>query len=125
MVDRAIKLAGWATRWGFAALVSLGAVAAAWVAWQVAIPPPIPAFALQAAPVYRLEVGVATFAAVYLAATALGLALNNRAFSEIGASGVKAEDLSGSSRTIRKYESELLALSRVVAEMRSKAVRNA
>jgi len=74
MSDRMIKVADWAIRWGFSALVVLGAVAATWVAWQVDLPAPIPAFALQAAPGYRLEVGTATFAAVYLAATALGLA---------------------------------------------------
>jgi hypothetical protein len=78
-------------RWGLAALVACGAAAAAWVAWRAAVPPEIPAFALQAAPVYRVEVGAAVFAAAYLGSTALVLALDNRAFSDISTSGFRAQ----------------------------------
>ena len=70
------------TRWGFAVLVACGAASAAWVAWHVAVPAEIPTFALQAAPVYRVEIGAAVFAAAYLASMAMALALNNRSPSD-------------------------------------------
>lgn len=69
--------------------VALGLMAAA----TVAVPADIPAVALQAAPVYRLEVGGALFTGLYLASMAFVLALRNQGFSEIGTSGVRAHDL--------------------------------
>jgi hypothetical protein len=72
---------------GFA--VVLGFVVGA----TVAVPADIPAIALQAAPVYRLEVGAALFVGLYLVSMAFVLALRNRGFSEIGTSGVRAHDL--------------------------------
>lgn len=42
---------------------------------------------------YRLEVGAACFAAFYLAAMALVLALDGRGFAEIGTQGLKVDDI--------------------------------
>jgi hypothetical protein len=85
----------WLQRWGFAVLVVLAALGSLLVAARVATPAEIPGFALQAAPVYRMETGAATFVGFYLLAMALVLALHNRGFTEIGMSGVKAQDLGG------------------------------
>lgn len=63
------------------------------VAANTRIPTPIPAFALQASPVYRLEVGAACFVVVYLAAMAFFLALDGRGFAEFGTRGLKAAQI--------------------------------
>jgi hypothetical protein len=112
----ATRLADWIARWGFALLVGLGAIAAVCVAAAVDLPRDVPSFALQAAPVYRVEVGAAVFAAAYLASMAFALALNNRGFSEIGISGVKADDLTGANRqeATRDQEASIDALGRFV-----------
>jgi hypothetical protein len=110
----------WAARWGFGILIGLALVAAACVAWRLDPPARIPSIALQAAPVYRLEVGAAVFVAAYVAATALVLALNNRAFTEVGTGGVKAHDVGGPTRRemAQEQQQELLALARIVADLR-------
>jgi len=53
----------------------------------------VPDFALQASPVYRLEVGAACFIVVYLAAMAFFLALDGRGFAEFGMRGLRAEQI--------------------------------
>ena len=57
------------------------------------MPDAVPDFALQVAPVYRLEVGAACFVAVYLAAMAFSLALDGRGFAELGTRGLRAEQV--------------------------------
>jgi hypothetical protein len=115
MGERSIGLLHWVGRWGFAALVAAAVLAAVAAAWQVHPPAQIPSFALQAAAVYRLEVGGAVFVGAYLASMALVLALNNRAFSEIGMSGVKAHVISErQERAIQRQEEEVKALRRIV-----------
>ena len=89
------QLTGGVRRWGFAALVILAALGSILVAVTVATPAEIPGFALQAAPIYRMETGAASFAGCYLLAMALVLSLHNRGFTEIGMRGIRAEDLSG------------------------------
>lgn len=85
----------------------------------VDLPPDLPGFALQAAPVYRLEVGAATFLGLYLVSMALVLALNNRGFSEIGMRGVKAADLSrgAEGRAFRRQEVSLHEMSEAIREL--------
>ena len=83
----------WIGHWGFAVLVTLAVLGAAYAGWKVEVPPEVPDFALNAAVVYRLEVGAATFLGLYLVAMAFVLALNNRGFSEIGVNGLKAQDI--------------------------------
>ena len=83
----------WIDHWGFAMLVGAAAVLGLIVGTTVAVPADIPAVALQAAPVYRMEVGGALFAGLYLAAIAIVLAFHNRGFSEIRTDGVRAHDL--------------------------------
>jgi hypothetical protein len=90
--DRRVVTA-WIERWGFATLVGSAAVVGFVVAVTVAVPTNVPAIALRAAPVYRLEVGAALFAGLYLASMAFVLALRNHAFAEIGTSGMRAHDL--------------------------------
>lgn len=83
----------WMERWGFATLVGSAVVLGLAVGATVAVPAEIPAVALQAAPVYRLEVGGALFIGLYLVSMAFVLAMRNHGFSEIGTSGVRAHDL--------------------------------
>lgn len=106
----------WLGRWGFATLVTGGGVGALVVVWNVDLPPEIPGFALHAAPIYRLEIGGAVFAVAYFAALALVLALNNRAFTEVGTSGVKAQDIRLERAEVFDDQQETLrALARAVA----------
>jgi hypothetical protein len=88
---RAVR--AWVERWGFAVLVGFAVVLGFVVGATVAVPADIRAIALQAAPVYRPEVGAALFVGLYLVSMAFVLALRNRGFSEIGTSGVRAHDL--------------------------------
>ncbi len=93
MAEKGRRAIRWLSRWGFAALVALGAAVATWMAATVAVPADVPGFALQAAAVYRLEIGGAFFAGLYLASTALVLALNNRAFTEVGTAVIRAHGI--------------------------------
>lgn len=106
----------WVERWGFATMVGLAALVAAGVGWKVEVPPEVPDFALNAAPIYRVEVGAATFLGVYLVAIAFVLALNNRGFSEIGTHGLKARDITKRAQrgTVQEHESQLNMLWQVV-----------
>ena len=72
-------MTAWITQWGFATLVGFAAVLGLVVGTTVEVPADIPAVALQAAPVYRMEVGGALFAGLYLVTMAIVLALHNRA----------------------------------------------
>jgi hypothetical protein len=78
---------------GFPLLVIAGLAAAAYLAVRTTVPHPVPAFALQAAAVYRLEVGAACFVVFYLATMALVLALDGRGFAEVGTKGLKAVEI--------------------------------
>lgn len=113
----------WLSRWGFAALVTVGSALAVWVGATVEVPGELPSYALEAAPIYRLEVGAAVFAAVYVASLAFVLALGNRGFTELSASGVKADDLYGvrGDGAIDRYEEMLNFLAAQVAELQARA----
>jgi hypothetical protein len=87
------RFRAWIAQWGFAILVGLAALVAAYLAWKAALPEQVPDFALKAEAVYRVEIGAATFLGIYLVIMAFALALNNRGFSEIGVNGVKAQDM--------------------------------
>ena len=80
-------------RWGFAALVAAAIAIGFVAAVTVASPADLPSTALQAEIIYRVEVGIAVFLGLYVAALAFALALQNRGFTEIGNSGVRAQDL--------------------------------
>lgn len=92
-------------------MVAVSAVIGLVIALTVAIPAEIPAIALQAMPVYRLEVGGAIFIGLYLLATAIGLALQNRAFTEFGSGGVRARSLRDLPEALEQHEIALGALS--------------
>ena len=106
----------WVERWGFAIIVGLAALVAAGVAWKVEVPSEVPDFALNAAAIYRVEVGAATFLGLYLVAMAFVLALNNRGFSEIGVNGLKAQDITKEAQrgTVQEHENQLKMLWQVV-----------
>jgi len=115
------RLVGWLGRWGFATLVGAAAIAAVCVAWTIEPPAEIPSFALRAVPVYRLEVGAAIFGGIYLSSMALVLAFNNRAFTEIGTGGVKAQDIGSATpqdEAIRDQREISATLTQMVAELR-------
>lgn len=119
-------MVAWAARWGFAVLVGFGVIGAMGVAWATEPPSEVPSFALRAAAVYRLEFGAAVFAAIHLIAMALVLALNNRAFSEIGTGGIRAQDVSGEQRqTYQGQQRQLDSVVRAVSELQLKVRRDA
>ncbi|HJZ37686.1 MAG TPA: hypothetical protein VJ204_15560 [Solirubrobacterales bacterium] len=107
----------WFARWGFALMVA-GAIGGGFVA-ALAVNPPatVPAVALNAASVYRLEVGGVLFAGLYIAALAFALAVQNRGFTEIGSGGIRAQDLAVTLP-------ELIAANEAVSERLSEAVEN-
>ncbi len=82
-----------AVRWGFTAMVAMAVVVGAVAAVTVALPSNLPSVALGATSVYRVEVGAAVFTGLYLGATALFLAMHNRAYTELGTSGIRASAL--------------------------------
>jgi hypothetical protein len=86
---------GWLKDFGFPVLVLAALAASGYLAASVPVPHPVPDFALQAAPVYRLEVGAVSFAILYLAAMAFVLALGGRGFTEIGTQGLRATEVVG------------------------------
>jgi hypothetical protein len=110
----------WLARWGFAMMVAFSGALAIWVAASVEVPEALPSYALQASPVYRLEVGAVVFAAGYVASLAFVLALNNRGFSELGAGGVKAHDLESTTvdQAVDEHNEILRALTASVRELR-------
>jgi hypothetical protein len=85
----------------------------------VSVPTPMPSFALRAAAIYRIEVGAAAFLGLYLVAMAFVLALNNRGFSEIGMSGLKAQDLAnrGQQAAIQEHEKALESVNTLVSDL--------
>jgi hypothetical protein len=83
----------WLARWGFALLVATAITVGLAAAMTVSPPIEIPTVALQAVPVYRIEVGAAVSFALYVAGMAFALALRNRGFTEIGSGGIRARDL--------------------------------
>jgi hypothetical protein len=107
----------WFARWGFALMVA-GSIGGGFVA-ALAVNPPatVPAVALNATSVYRLEVGGVLFAGLYIAALAFALAVQNRGFTEIGSGGIRAQDLAVTLP-------ELIAANEAVSERLSEAVEN-
>jgi len=116
----------WIAQWGFSCLVGAAGLGAAYLAWKVAVPEEIPAFALQAEAIYRIEVGAAAFLGLYLMIMAFVLALNNRGFSDIGVNGLKAQDMAGATHqtAIRMSYSRLEALEAAVREVVRSADRS-
>jgi hypothetical protein len=85
----------WLEDYGFAVLVLVELAIAGWLAAMSALPSPVPDYALQSGEIYRLEIGAASFIALYLASMALVLALYGRGFVELGPSGMRAAEVSG------------------------------
>jgi hypothetical protein len=87
----------WLARWGFALMVATAITVGLVAALTVSPPIEIPTIALEAAPVYRVEVGAAVFGGLYVASMALALSLHKRGFTEIGSGGFKAQDIAAAS----------------------------
>lgn len=83
----------WLRTSGFPLLVLAALAVSTYLAASARVPAPVPDFALQAAAVYRLEVGAACFAVLYLAAMAFVLALAGRGFAEVGTKGLRATEV--------------------------------
>ena len=115
------EVMAWMERWGFATLVGFAVVLAFVVGATVAVPGDIPTVALRAEPVYRLEVGGALFAGLYVVAMAFVLALRNRGFTEIGTDGVRAHDLGRLPEAIVADRLVFEDLAAVIAELRKGA----
>jgi hypothetical protein len=81
----------WLEKYGLAFLVAMALACSGYLAGSVAIPQPVPDYALRAQEIYRLEIGVAFFVAFYLATMAVVLALTGKGFAEVGPQGMKAE----------------------------------
>jgi hypothetical protein len=115
-VRRRQQISAWITRWGFPILVAGAVAAGLLVAVTAPVPVDVPSVALRAAVVYRIEVGAAIFAGLYLMAMAFVLALHNQAFSEFGTNGVKALDIAdqGQQRAITEHESALRSVGAMV-----------
>jgi hypothetical protein len=84
------RLKAWLGRWGWALYVGTAALASLYETWRTPVPADVPGLALYAVDVYRMEVGLATFVLLYLPGIAFALALNNRGFTEVGVSRVRA-----------------------------------
>jgi membrane-bound ClpP family serine protease len=112
-----LRIEAWVARWGFATMIGVAAAVSGVVAAKVAVPSAIPGIALEAEPVYRLEVGGAIFIGLYLVAMAFVLALQNRAFTEIGTGGMRARSLSDLPMTLRTHERALKGLLEVLDEI--------
>jgi len=109
-------------RWGFAALVAVAIVIGLVAALTVTPPMDVPTVALQAPVIYRVEVGGAVFLGLYLATMAFALALQNRGFTEIGARGIRARELSEASQDAadETFQTELISrLMDEVSDLRS------
>ena len=91
----------------------VAAAIAAGLSIAVTVTPPteVPAIAMRAEAVYRVEVGGAVFIGLYVATMAFALALRNRGFTEFGRGGVRAESLAEDSdeALFGDYAMELLA----------------
>jgi hypothetical protein len=111
------EITAWMARWGFAVLVSVASMAGLIAGATVAVPGDVPGIALQATAVYRLEVGAAMFLGLYFVAMAFVLALRNRAFTEIGTGGIRAESLGELPRALLTQERALGVLSDMVDEI--------
>jgi hypothetical protein len=107
----------WVERWGFAVLVGVAVSVGVTTGVTVGVPGDVPSFALQAAPVYRVEVGGALFAALYLGPMALVLAFRNQAFTEIGTGGMRAHELGRLPEAIEADRRALDDLAALTAEI--------
>lgn len=119
-------LTEWAKRWSLSILVLAAAIGAVYVACKVSVPGRPPSIALKSPSVYRIEIGVASFVGLYLVAMALVLALHNRAFTEIGMNGLKAQEVANEQQqeAIRGQEDQFDAVWDAVDGMGDEVVRS-
>lgn len=106
-------------RWWFGAVVAVAVAIGFTVAITVTPPSDLPTVALRAIPVYRVEVGAAVFFGLYLATTAFALALHNRAFTEVGTNGFKAQDLAAAEEEKIYFEELATGLMEEVSSLRA------
>jgi len=87
--------------YGFAFLVFVAMVCAGFVAGSTHVPKPVPDYALQAAEIYRLEIGAAFFAAFYLLTLAFLLATGGRGFAKFGPHSLAVEQVIRNGKALR------------------------
>jgi len=107
----------WLARWGFGLMVAVAMAVGVIAALTVSLPIEIPTIALEAAPVYRVEVGAAVFGSLYVASMAFALSLHKRGFTEIGSGGVRAQDLETVSAGALSEEATMEVLMDLTGEM--------
>jgi hypothetical protein len=91
----------------------LATVAAGVIAATTATPPrPVPGYALGAELVYRTQVGLAVFVALYAATALSRLAYHGRTLTEIGTTGIKLPDVGAVSDNLQDHERRLHSLER-------------
>jgi len=106
-------------RWWFAATVATAIAVGLAVATTVTAPAEVPTVALRATPVYRVEVGAAVFLGLYVATMALALAVHNRAFTDVGTNGFKAQDLAAAEEQTVYFEELATELMEEVSSLRA------
>ncbi len=99
----------------------LATVAAGMIAATTATPPrPVPGYALGAELVYRTQVGLAVFVALYAATALSRLAYHGRTLTEIATTGIKLPDVGAVSDNLEEHERRLRALEQAQDEARSR-----
>jgi hypothetical protein len=106
-------------RWWFAAVIAAAIAIGLVAAITVTPPSDLPTVALSALPVYRMEVGAAVFFGLYLATMAFALALHNRAFTEVGTNGFRAQDLVAAEMQSVYFEELATGLMEEVSSLRA------
>ncbi len=111
-------LVAWLARWGFRVMVGAAALVSLACGVTAAVPDDVPGVALGTATVYRLEVGGAVFIGLYLVVMSFVLSLQNRGFTEISSSGVRAHDLDAMPELISVSEVTSELLSEIAEDMK-------
>lgn len=103
--------------WAFPLVVCVSGILGILAGLQAVPPGDIPAYALDSAVVYKSEVGVVFFLAVYLVATAIALAFEGRTVGKITASGIELpSDLATPVMSQREIVDELEKVQRDIAQ---------
>jgi hypothetical protein len=110
----------WVRGYGFAALVFLAIAAGVFFAVQTDVPDPVPDFALQAPAIYRTEIGLGVFFALYLVSSLLVSALNGHGITQFGTGGIRVQRIVN-----EKQQSTILRQERAIDALRQAVKRSA
>lgn len=87
-------------------------------AFTSSAPPRLPAVALGAALVWRVEVAAFVFVVAYVAIAAVRLSLHGRTFTRVGSAGVEIPDVTGREAAEREEDVEMDKLAVSLAELK-------